>query len=88
MSALATEVARLALWQAQLGAPPIERSSADWRDAYPGRMVPAPPASAAPPAPSRVTDEEFAKMPARDRLDYVRQFDQSTMPAWRDPRAA
>jgi hypothetical protein len=39
-----------------------------------------------PPAPGRVSDDAFAKMPARERLDYVRRFDQSKMPAWRDPR--
>jgi hypothetical protein len=47
------------------------------------------PAQAAPviSQPGRVSDERFAKMSAADRLDYVRQFDQSKMPAWRDPRS-
>jgi hypothetical protein len=31
--------------------------------------------------------EEIAKMSARERIDYCRQFDQSKMPAWRSPRA-
>jgi len=30
--------------------------------------------------------EEIARMTAAQRLDYSRLFDQSTMPAWRDPR--
>jgi hypothetical protein len=34
----------------------------------------------------KVTDEEFARMNARERLDYNRRFDQTRMPAWRDPR--
>jgi hypothetical protein len=28
-----------------------------------------------------------AKMTPRERIDYCRKFDQSKMPAWRDPRA-
>ena len=35
----------------------------------------------------KVTDEEFARMNARERLNYARQWDQSTMPAWRDRRS-
>jgi hypothetical protein len=27
-----------------------------------------------------------AKMSPRERLDYARRFDQSKMPAWKDPR--
>jgi hypothetical protein len=34
----------------------------------------------------RVSDEQFARMNDRDRLDYTRQFKQSEMPPWRDPR--
>jgi hypothetical protein len=30
--------------------------------------------------------EVVAKMTPAQRLDYARLFDQSTMPAWRDPR--
>jgi hypothetical protein len=32
--------------------------------------------------------DEIRKMSPRDRIDYCRRFDQSTMPAWKDPRAA
>jgi hypothetical protein len=32
--------------------------------------------------------EEIARMSSAERLDYARSFDQSKMPAWRDPRAA
>jgi hypothetical protein len=47
------------------------------------------PQSAAPPqAPARVSDEVRARMSDAARLDHVRQFDQSKMPAWRDPRGA
>jgi hypothetical protein len=31
--------------------------------------------------------EEIARMTPAQRLDYSRLFDQSKMPAWRDPRA-
>jgi hypothetical protein len=31
--------------------------------------------------------EEIAKMSWAERLDYARRFDQSQMPAWRDPRS-
>ena len=31
--------------------------------------------------------EELAKLSAAERLDRCRQFDQSKMPAWRDPRS-
>lgn len=41
-----------------------------------------------PPGGGRRSDEEIAKMTPAQRLDYVRQFDQSKMPDWRDPRAA
>jgi hypothetical protein len=30
--------------------------------------------------------EEIARMTPAQRLDYARLFDQSRMPAWRDPR--
>jgi hypothetical protein len=30
--------------------------------------------------------EEIAKMPFADRIEYCRRFDQTKMPAWRDPR--
>jgi hypothetical protein len=30
--------------------------------------------------------EEIARMSAAERLDYARRFDQSRMPAWKDPR--
>lgn len=36
----------------------------------------------------RATPEQIAKMSHAERLDYSRNFDQSKMPAWRDPRAA
>jgi hypothetical protein len=40
-----------------------------------------------PPAPAgRLTSEQIAKLTPAQRLDYNRQFDQSKMPAWRDPR--
>jgi hypothetical protein len=31
--------------------------------------------------------EEIARMSFAERIDYCRLWDQSTMPAWRDPRA-
>jgi len=31
--------------------------------------------------------EQLAKLSPADRLDYARRFDQSKMPAWKDPRA-
>ena len=30
--------------------------------------------------------DEIARMSAAERLDYARRFDQSRMPAWKDPR--
>ena len=30
--------------------------------------------------------DEIARMTPAQRLDYARLFDQSTMPAWKDPR--
>jgi hypothetical protein len=36
----------------------------------------------------RATPEQIAKMTPAQRLDYCRRFDQSAMPAWRDPRAS
>jgi hypothetical protein len=45
---------------------------------------------------TKVSDEQFKKMSAAERLDYCRQFpqhlrkhrrqDDTAMPAWRDPR--
>jgi hypothetical protein len=34
----------------------------------------------------RVTPEVLARMTPAQKLDYCRRFDQSTMPAWQDPR--
>ena len=34
----------------------------------------------------KVTDEEFARMNARDRIEYCRRFPQNSLPNWRDPR--
>ena len=34
----------------------------------------------------KVTDEEFARMNVRDRIDYCRRFSQNSLPNWRDPR--
>jgi hypothetical protein len=34
-----------------------------------------------------LTAEQIAKLSPADRLDYARRFDQSKMPAWKDPRA-
>jgi hypothetical protein len=34
----------------------------------------------------KVTDEEFARMNARDRIEYCRRFTQNSLPPWRDPR--
>jgi hypothetical protein len=34
----------------------------------------------------RLSSEQIAKLSPAERLDYARQWDQSTMPAWRDPR--
>jgi len=40
-----------------------------------------------PPQPGgRATPEQLARMSPAERLNYSRQFDQATMPAWRDPR--
>lgn len=36
----------------------------------------------------RWTPEQYSKATAAERLAYNRQFDQSKMPEWRDPRAA
>lgn len=35
-----------------------------------------------------IPNEQYAKLSAAEKLDYSRKFDQSKMPAWRDPRAA
>jgi hypothetical protein len=32
------------------------------------------------------TRDEIARMTPAQRIDYARQFDQSKMPAWKDPR--
>jgi hypothetical protein len=34
----------------------------------------------------RLSDEQIKRLTPAQRLDYSRQWDQSTMPAWRDPR--
>jgi hypothetical protein len=40
-----------------------------------------------PPQPAGlVSDEQYKRMSAAERLDYNRRFRQDTMPAWRDPR--
>ena len=40
-----------------------------------------------PPQPAgRLSSEQIAKLSPAERLNYSRQWDQSTMPAWRDPR--
>ena len=36
----------------------------------------------------RMSEEQIRKMTPAQRLDYSRQWDQSSMPAWRDPRSA
>jgi hypothetical protein len=42
-----------------------------------------------PPEPAgRLSSEQVAKLPAPARLDYARKFNQSQMPAWKDPRVA
>lgn len=41
-----------------------------------------------PPPAGRKSQDEVARMSPAQRLDYNRQFDQSKMPEWRDPRAA
>ena len=39
-----------------------------------------------PSEPGRLSAEQISKLTPAQRLDYSRQWDQSTMPAWRDPR--
>jgi hypothetical protein len=34
----------------------------------------------------QLSAEEIAKLSPAERLDYSRRFDQTKMPAWRDPR--
>jgi hypothetical protein len=34
----------------------------------------------------QLSADEIAKLTPAQRLDYVRQFDQRSMPAWQDPR--
>jgi hypothetical protein len=34
----------------------------------------------------KVTDEEFARMNARDRIEYCRRFPQNSLPPWKDGR--
>lgn len=41
-----------------------------------------------PPPAGRLAPDQVAKLSPAAKLDYNRQFDQSTMPAWKDPRAA
>jgi hypothetical protein len=49
--------------------------------------APAPSAPAAQLAqPGRVSDADYARMTGAERFDYAQRFDQSKMPAWRDPR--
>jgi hypothetical protein len=38
------------------------------------------------PQPVRLSDEQIKQLTPAQRLDYARQWDQSTMPVWRDPR--
>ena len=40
-----------------------------------------------PDQPGRLSDEQIRHLTPAQRLDYSRQWDQSTMPAWRDPRS-
>lgn len=42
----------------------------------------------APTPAGRLSPEQVAKLSPADKLDYNRKFDQSQMPAWKDPRAA
>jgi uncharacterized protein YeaO (DUF488 family) len=35
---------------------------------------------------SRLSHEQIQRLTPAQRLDYSRQFDQASMPAWRDPR--
>jgi hypothetical protein len=35
---------------------------------------------------TNLTGDEIAKLSPAERLDYVRRFDQSKMPGWKDPR--
>jgi hypothetical protein len=35
----------------------------------------------------RLSDEQIRRLTPAQRLDYSRQWDQATMPAWRDPRS-
>ena len=39
-----------------------------------------------PQAPGRVPEDVYSKWSADEKMAYARQFDQSKMPAWRDPR--
>jgi hypothetical protein len=41
----------------------------------------------APDGSGRLSDGQVAKLSPAARLDYTRKFDQTTMPAWKDPRA-
>jgi hypothetical protein len=36
---------------------------------------------------TRLSPEQIAALSPAERIDYCRRFDQSKMPAWRDPRA-
>ena len=39
-----------------------------------------------PEVPGRLSDEQIKRLTPAERLDYSRQWDQKTMPEWRDPR--
>jgi hypothetical protein len=39
-----------------------------------------------PPPPRRLSADEIKKLTPAQRLDYARLWDQTKMPAWRDPR--
>jgi hypothetical protein len=36
--------------------------------------------------PARLSDEQIKRLTPAQRLDYARLWDQSRMPAWKDPR--
>jgi hypothetical protein len=92
MAAFATMVPDLSLLT-----PQQRQNLARWLDAperslesihETARRLNVPPGSAPPgPAgPVKVSDGQFAQMSSAQRLDHARQFNQSTMPPWRDPR--
>jgi hypothetical protein len=56
---VAAQRAAIASWQAQRGAPSVAPSSGDWRNAFPGRLVPAPAAAPEPQlTPRQARDEQ------------------------------